>query len=124
MKIRCVENSIRLRLRKSDIAILKQEKRLINTLNFPLGNYLNFGIIIIKEKGLDVKLENSELIVGIPQSIALEWFDSNRVSLEKYLPLADKRQLHVLIEKDFPCKHVEEDFEDTFHELQPDETAC
>jgi len=63
------------------------------------------------------------LKVIIPAQLANDWINTNEVGIESYVDLKGKEKLHLLIEKDFPCKdRPEEDKSDTFTELVNDPT--
>ncbi|MDX1943625.1 MAG: hypothetical protein SFU99_23865 [Saprospiraceae bacterium] len=112
MKLRCAENSVRLRLRKSDIELLKKQGFVREEVNFGASQMLSYELQIAKQIGITATFENGRILVQIPENQYLNWVNSEQVSLEKLHPL------HILIEKDFPCKHTAtEDKEDTFYEL-------
>ena len=56
----------------------------------------------------------------------MNWINSEEVSIEYQQAYGDGQYLHLLIEKDFPCRHTEEqDLQDTFFELAPkDDLSC
>jgi len=120
MKLRCLTDSIRLRLRKSDIQLLRENSELTNSLNFPGQNNLSYGIRLTNENHSSA-FDGNLLLVTLNSQLATKWMDSDIVSLAFKLTVDEGKQLAILIEKDFPCKHTGDDFEDTFHELQPDE---
>ena len=119
MKIRCEQNSIRLRLRKSEIVQLRAEQWIESSLHFPGGGVFAWELVL-KEELTDISSSFSEgrLRVQIPIVTAQKWMDTEQVSMECFLPLGDGHALHVLVEKDFPCKdRPEEDKTDFFTEL-------
>ncbi len=126
MKFRCIHNSIRLRVRKSDLDILREEGKVGDSVNF--GNLKTFGFIL--ETGefpkVQAEFEGGWIIVRLPKAQSEAWINSEEVSLEHLQPLDNGETLHVLIEKDFPCRHTtESNREDTFYELAPeDPTIC
>jgi hypothetical protein len=66
-------------------------------------------------------LENNDLVLTLPKKEALEWIITNKVGIESHINLSNDEQLHLLIEKDFPClDRPEEDKSDTFWELAPE----
>ena len=120
MKLRCVTNSIRLRLRKSDIHLLVKNSELMDYLSFPNNKKLEYGITIT-EANSGVDYHENKIMIQVNSKEAGAWINSNEVSLNFHLPTSSGEVLKVLIEKDFPCKHTGNDFEDTFYELQPEE---
>ncbi len=123
MKIRCTHNSIRYRLRKSDIAILQAEKIITESVGFGGGVIFQFSLLIHPSNAeLSAQFENQHLQIMLPTTVAEHWIRTNEVGIERYLSLGKDQQLHLLIEKDFPClDRAEENRADTFWELAPDE---
>ncbi len=127
MKLRTTHNSIRIRIRKSEIEELSTKKQVIESIRFPLGILLRFALQIQeKEESVTAALEDNFLSVSIPKNEADAWINSNQVGIEKRISLPEGEELHLLIEKDFPClDRPEEDKSDTFWELAPESPeAC
>ena len=120
MKLRCISNSIRIRLRKSDVKVWQDESKLLDSLQFPNGSKLEYGLMLSEFEN-NVIYDAHTLIIYVNKREAKGWAESNEVSLTFNLDLPNQSTLRVLIEKDFPCKHTGDDFEDTYHELQPEE---
>jgi len=120
MKLRCVHNSIRIRVRKSDLVQLKEQSKVAETLNFG-GVVFSFEINI--QKGIQQMTStflDGKVIVKIPTIQFENWFSTDQVGLENQDGL-----VHILVEKDFPCKdRDEENKADTFWELSEEESAC
>lgn len=113
MKIRCTQNSIRLRLRKSDVALLEEDGKVVEYLAFPAGNRLEFVLEIEARSEIALTFEGPILSVHLPKGTAESWINSDQVGIEKQIGA-----LHLLIEKDFPCIHrPHENKADTFQEL-------
>ncbi len=119
MKIRCETNSIRLRLRKSELVQLRAEKWLEAAVHFPNRQAFVWELILHDSSpDIDAHFAEGRIQVRVPEAIALPWIESDTVSLERFLPLSDGHVLHILIEKDFPCKdRPDEDKTDFFTEL-------
>jgi len=126
MKLRCTSNSIRLRVRKSDLDLLQQSGEVQSFLHFAPGVQFSYALKIGAITQPVAVFENHQICITLPQDIAQNWIESNQVSLEYQQASADGQFLHLLIEKDFPCRHTEEgDLKDTFFELAPkDDAAC
>lgn len=120
MKLRCVRNSIRLRVKKSEIAQLSQGMVIREEVGFPGETP---GLIFSLEMSSDLQMVKASfktnlIQVVLPQAQAQHWISTNEVSIEEELPINDTEQLHLLIEKDFPCTgREEEDKSDFFGEL-------
>jgi len=125
MKIRCEENSIRLRLRKSEIAKLTTDQRIVESIAFPNGQSLTYGLSIsdVIEQVNPMYYDN-HIEIQLPKSVTALWINSDTVSIDCTIELPDDRNLEILIEKDFPClDRPTEDKSDTFFELVPDKPA-
>jgi len=124
MKLRCTENSIRIRIRKSELDQLAKSKQIAEKIH--LGNQVVFTFTLdvneFVEKVTAILLNNT-LLVSLPKATANQWINSNQVSIEVKNEISDEHNLHILIEKDFPCLDREnEDKSDTFWELVPKQT--
>lgn len=119
MKIRTTHNSIRYRLRKSEIDTLKEKGVIVESVSFPNGLELKSelhisDLITSCEAGFD----GNSIKISLPRDIATQWMKTNQVGIEEDLALPDGAQLHILVEKDFPClDRPDEDKSDTFWEL-------
>jgi len=122
MKLRCTENSIRIRIRKSELDQLAQTKRVEEKVRFGSQVVLTFALSINETmQQVAATLLDNNLVVSLPKSAASEWINSNQVGIEVNKEITDNESLHILIEKDFPCLDREnEDKSDTFWELASD----
>ncbi len=119
MKVRIEKNSIRLRLRKSELEVLHSGKEVCETLYFSPENHLQFELIV-EEQSTTIQsfFEDKKVGVTLPSAQFLTWYESQQVSLEQHT----ESKMYVLIEKDFPCKdRPNEDQSDTFFELVPED---
>ncbi len=118
MKLRFAENSLRLRLRKSDIATLEEQGYVYETVQFGAHRSLRFKLRMNDVEDIEANFLDGMISVLLPEDVARQWIDSDQVGLERNIPLQNGQSLYVLIEKDFPCQHQEgEDQADTFREL-------
>ncbi|OJJ22826.1 hypothetical protein BKI52_00300 [marine bacterium AO1-C] len=122
MKLRITHNSIRIRIRKSELKQLAQELLVEETVN--LGQQVIFKFALGIDNTLsqiNASLSDNYLRLLLPLETAQTWINSNEVSLEVNQVISDADTLHLLIEKDFPCiDRPEEDKSDTFWELVPE----
>jgi hypothetical protein len=121
MKLRLEGNSIRLRVRKSDLIKLQTEGSIKEGLIFPNSLHFNYQLITDKNaETIDAQLSTDAMTVSIPLSIATNWLNSDAVGIEHTLSSG----LFILIEKDFPCTDRPwEDTSDTFFELVNEKEA-
>lgn len=122
MKLRTTNNSIRIRIRKSELALLKNDSKIEEVIYFPNDVQFAFALAVAKEvEEINVSLNQNTLTILIPHNIAIGWINTNQVGIEYNLPISIDKNLHVLIEKDFPClDRSNEDKSDTFWELAPE----
>ncbi|MEM7373615.1 MAG: hypothetical protein AAF587_33635 [Bacteroidota bacterium] len=126
MKLRCTQNSIRIRVRKSDLHSLAQEKVIREHVHIGKDEVFWFELAITDNADIDVRFQGGGLRVMLPVEQAAAWMESQQVGMEYARPVEGEEVLHVLIEKDFPCLDREnEDKSDTFFELSPNQAdAC
>ena len=127
MKLRCTQNSVRLRVRKSDLQTLIQTGQVEETVQFGPKNLFRFILKIdSSSNAVHATFDDRGIIVFLPKKEAENWAKSSQVGLETTQALSNGAELHLLIEKDFPCvDRADENKEDTFWELVPDEPdAC
>ena len=100
MKLRILNNSVRLRLSKSEVQNLIQKPSIEAKTNFPSGESLRYRL----EKGdsEEVSFSNNELVVRIDTHETEAWCKSEKVGIRKSFE-SKTGPLIVLIEKDFQC---------------------
>lgn len=118
MRLRFASNSLRLRLRKSDIEQLRQAGEVRDSIIFCEGNELEYALKIDQVPFINAAYQPGQITVRLPTELAQAWMDSNQVGLQHDQPLYNGFHLDILIEKDFPCQHQPtEEIEDTFYDL-------
>jgi hypothetical protein len=118
MKLRLQSNSIRLRLKRGEVAQLARtgcvdEKIIMGSNAEDIFHYVlesshavSTPQAILRKNGMQVQL---------PAETVSRWASSNDVGIEALLPVGNQCQLQVLIEKDFACLNgPEEQNIDTF----------
>ncbi len=127
MKLRCTHNSIRIRVKKSDLIQLNKEGIIQESIGLGPDHIFIFSVKKTKDKSeIFAQLETNHIIIEIPEHLAHQWINSDLVGLETEQIVSETDKLHLLIEKDFPCKdRIDEDKNDTFWELADDDPkAC
>ena len=119
MKLRTTHNSIRIRVRKSELSVLEQDQIVRERVRFPNGVVFTFALAIQEDiDAISARMNENEWIISLPKHEAHQWVTSEQIGLEQQIPLPDNEELQVLVEKDFPCKdRPEEELSDTFWEL-------
>ena len=119
MKFRCISNSIRFRVRKSDLETLQAQGFVEESFRFGSGIIFRFRLEYSDLSELKARFEEGCISVLLPGGQAREWIASEEVAIEQHIG-----ELQILIEKDFPCRHTSEaNREDTFHELAPEDPS-
>jgi len=122
MKLRCTENSIRLRLRKSDVDKLAHEKIVSVPIGFPKGAFLKYELRLVTDTAIEAIFDSGLISIRLPEETGMKWINSEEVGISKDIKLPDGETLTLLIEKDFPCQsRPDENKSDTFQELVSEE---
>jgi hypothetical protein len=118
MKLRLQSNSIRLRLKRGEVARLVAEGRLEEKIVFACGPEQAFTYLLETIEGAaapHAELTNNTLHVRVSVAEARQWADTDAVGIEEHQPLSPDHCLHLLIEKDFAClDRGDDENEDTF----------
>jgi hypothetical protein len=124
MKLRIEGNSIRLRVKKSDLERLKKQSIVRESVAFIKGFHFYYELKTDEKiKTINASFSSGTITVSIPLSLANAWIDTEQVGIEK----TAENGLFILIEKDFPCKtRSNEDKNDLFDELikKNDSSQC
>ncbi len=116
MKLRFEKNSIRFRVRKSDLELLNHQGFVQETVQFP-GAIFVFGLKVSGEGEPSAEFIANSITANIPVGMATEWINTDEVGIYHIQHIGDQI-LEITIEKDFPCKdRPEEDRSDIFVEL-------
>jgi hypothetical protein len=116
MKLRCTTNSIRIRVRKSDLEILKTTGRVEESVG--VGNFRFRLEVWPGAKTLRAAFTDGLISVYLPDDQAAGWMNSDQVGMEALWTPDTGAAVQLLVEKDFPCVHTpEEDLDNTFVEL-------
>ena len=119
MKLRSTKNSIRIRIRKSELKNLKTNQLIEESINFGNNIVLTFALEVdANTSSVMDSFKDNYIKVSLPPPLANEWINTDQVGIETTYPVDNNNTLHILIEKDFPClDRPEEDKSDTFQEL-------
>ena len=104
MKLRIRDNSIRLRLSKTEVDTVNSDGLVRGQVQFAGSNSFTY---VLESSPATVKPEahfsNNVLTVRIPQLDVKQWAESERVSISSEQNLDEKEHLKILVEKDFAC---------------------
>lgn len=118
MKLRLLDDSIRLRLSRSEVLAASEKGVVEGQTRFPDGSRFTFALEGLDgEPGASAAYENDRLVVKLPSPDISAWaMDDSAVSLHGELPLPAGGRLKLLVEKDFQCltPRSDEDQSDLF----------
>ncbi|MEP7317162.1 MAG: hypothetical protein ABI921_00420 [Panacibacter sp.] len=116
MKLRFEKNSIRFRVRKSDLEQLNHQGFVQESVQFPGATFM-FQLRVSGNAEPGAEFNDNSITANIPVGIATEWMNTDEVGIYHMQHTGDQT-LEITIEKDFPCKdRPEEDRSDTFVEF-------
>ena len=104
MKLRILDNSIRLRLSQTEVDVANSDGLVKGHVSFAGKN--SFGYVLESSPAtvtLEANMSGSVLTVCVPQREVKQWAESDRVSMRSEQILDDGQKLAILIEKDFAC---------------------
>jgi hypothetical protein len=113
MKLRVQNNSIRLRLTRTEVEDFERTGRASASIQFGGGSTLTYALQ--RAKAIDAVLASfpdREIHVRVPEAMAHEWATGDQVGVEGRQTLDNGEQLEIVIEKDFQCLHKGEDAKD------------
>lgn len=104
MKLRVLDNSIRLRLTQQEVQTVNSVGLVRGRVRFAGSNSFDY---VLESSPATVKpeahLSNNVLTVRIPQMDIKQWAESEQVSIRSDQLLDDEDRLNILVEKDFHC---------------------
>jgi hypothetical protein len=103
MKLRIQDNSVRLRLTRTEVDRLDEQGEVAAVAAFPGNQALRY---VVKRGGsgtVGARLDAHTLVVTIPPAEVHEWATGDRVSIDGSEPLSGGASLTILVEKDFAC---------------------
>ena len=126
MKLRIKDNSIRLRLTRTEVEKIGNGDQIHNNLNFPGGERVSYLLVGSAVENPEIDYKDNRISISVPTEILTIWANSNEVSLLYELSLDHDNVLKLLIEKDFACltPREDEDESDLFPHPEQGENQC
>jgi hypothetical protein len=129
MKLRIRDNSVRLRLTRGEVDILRDVELVAGRTDFPGGHEFRY---VVESSPDSVKPEASfarnTVTVRLPERTVLAWANSEQVSIVGEQLLDNGESLAILVEKDFAClapREGEDDSDAFAHpEADTDDVSC
>lgn len=106
MKLRILDDSLRLRLSQGELERLRTLGRVEAATGFGPGpaQQLVYALVVDPDAHrISATLTEREIAVVVPRAAALAWIESDEVGLRAEQSLGADRTLALLIEKDFKC---------------------
>ena len=127
MKLRIRDNSIRLRLTRTEVEAVRNDGLVRGHVQFAGSNAFDY---VLESSPATVRPEahvsNNVLTVRVPQLDIRQWAESENVSIESEQNLDDGGHLKILVEKDFAClaPRAGEDESDMFPNPDSGNESC
>lgn len=105
MKLRLLDDSVRLRLSRSEVVAAHEDGIVECRTRFPDGSVFTFALeTLASETTSSASYASDRMVLKLPASEILAWAnDDAAVSLRSELKLPDGGVLKLLVEKDFKC---------------------
>lgn len=103
MKIRIEDNSVRFRLRKSEVDQLAASGSLCARTVFAEGTFEYCLLSSPSDTDLRASFDEGRIAIRIPAAWIKQWPESPQVGFENTLTVKGGTSLHLLVEKDFVC---------------------
>jgi|KBSMisStandDraft_5_1062788.scaffolds.fasta_scaffold118683_3 hypothetical protein len=105
MKLRLQSNSVRLRLKRSEVEQFARTGRVEEKITFGegAGNSLLYILETADVLAPQARLTANGVTVQVPPDAAARWASGSEVGMDGTQEVGEKACLHVFIEKDFAC---------------------
>lgn len=102
MKLRIRGDSIRIRLKVSEVQRIAAGKSIVETTHFP-GSVLTYSLEAGGNGSMEARFRDDHLAVRLPMADVEKWAGTDDVSLYSEQDLGENGTLSLLVEKDFKC---------------------
>jgi len=118
MKLRIRENTLRLRLKRSEVEQIASGQSIVEQTRFP-DSVLTYRLDVSDDGRASASFNDGNLTICLPESEVTQWARTDQVSIVAEQALGESDALSFLIEKDFRClapghHRPGEDDDDTF----------
>ena len=127
MKLRVKDNSVRLRLTRSEVDTLRTSGIVASKIDFPAGRELCYRVESSPASvSPAASFSDNAVTVRLPETAVLAWATTEQVSLQGEQLLDDGAMLKILVEKDFACltQREGEDESDMYPHPDADSFSC
>jgi len=102
MKLRIFDDSVRLRLTRSEVAEVARGTPVEASTRFPGGEVFRYVLVVADVPEVTARMAAGRIEVTLPRAAAIEWATSENVSIRNAVSGASGT-FEVLVEKDFAC---------------------
>jgi len=102
MKLRIRGDTMRLRLKRSEVDQIAAGTSISEETHFP-GSVLTYRLEVSENNTISASFDNGSLVVNVPKSKVMDWASTDEVSICAEQRLPGTGFLSLLIEKDFSC---------------------
>ncbi|MDH3418603.1 MAG: hypothetical protein OEQ25_07625 [Gammaproteobacteria bacterium] len=126
MKLRLLDDSIRLRLSRSEVVAADEKGLVEGRTRFPYGSAFTYALEALPSGSVETAAyEGDRITIGLPTEKIMQWAkDDAVVSLRGKVNLPDGKILKLLVEKDFVCLSHRDDEDQSNLFPNPESTAC
>ena len=110
MKLRIEDNTLRLRLSPEEVTSFQQTGRLETVV--PLGPSVSdrFTYALQRDETAtdsapSISYTSGRIVIRLPAAVADAWASSDEIGMRGTMEVSENELVHILIEKDLPCKH-------------------
>lgn len=123
MKLRIRENSLRLRLSKTDVEKFGENGRVSNEIYFgvSMAEKLSYSLEKSSDKKIRANFLNGNITVFVPQEFAKNWIETDEIGFEAEQVIDDNLRLRILVEKDFVCLSPRENEDESDNYSHPNQ---
>ncbi len=105
MKIRIQGNSIRFRLRQTEVKNFREAGEIREETSFGIlpKDKLSFVLKAGGSGSFKIMFEDNVVTVHVPSALSAKWTDTDLVGFEEEIITSKGQTIYVLVEKDFKC---------------------
>jgi hypothetical protein len=125
VKLRLLDDSVRLRLSRSEVLAVAEQGSVEGRTRFPDGSAFAFSIESSNGGNAGARFADGRMVVDLPAADISAWAsDDSAVSLRHEIRLPEGGPLKLLVEKDFQCIGGRDDEDQTDLFPNPDAGEC
>ena len=105
MKIRIQGNSIRFRLKQTEVKNFREEGEIKEEMSFGIlpADKLSFVLKARNSGSFKITLESNVIMLQVPSVMCAKWTNTDLVGFEEEVTTGKGDTIRVLVEKDFKC---------------------